>query len=169
MRTLQELCSLDFVRIFFEPLATLIVPEGQSVQWYQNPTKKCKILPKQANFRTQEGRSKEKKNLVLSKPNTDINNCHKTLSGDFLDPFFLLMKNLSHLKPIAIQNTLKTALTLKLMKHLKKWQKCFCFVWFYFFIAIIVKKNAILVKQWKFQKLKTLNSVFYILIPRPTK
>jgi len=34
--------------------------------------------------------------------------------------FFLLMKNLSHLKPIAIQNTLKTALTLKLMKHLKK-------------------------------------------------
>lgn len=141
MRTLQELCSLDFVRIFFEPLATLIVPEGQSVQWYQNPTKKCKILPKQANFRTQEGRSKEKKNLVLSKPNTDINNCHKTLSGDFLDPFFLLMKNLSHLKPIAIQNTLKTALTLKLMKHLKKWQKCFCFVWFYFFIAIIVKKK----------------------------
>jgi len=87
---------------------------------YQNPTKKCKILPKQANFRTQEGRSKEKYNLDLSKPNTDINSCQRTFSGDFLDPFFLLMKNLSHLKPIAIQNTLKTALTLKFMKHLKK-------------------------------------------------
>jgi len=48
--------------------------------------------------------------LIYRTENTDTNknNSHilKNLSGDFLDLFFLLMKNLSHLKRIAIQNTL---------------------------------------------------------------
>ena len=64
------------------------------------------------------------------------------------------------MKPIAIQNTLKTALTLKLMKHLKKMTEMLLFCLILLLHLNYCKKNAILVKQWKFLKNKTLYSVF---------
>lgn len=124
-------CSLDFSNRsphFLSPQARVC---NVTMISYQNPTKNAKFCQNRqwlSNFNARRRRSKKIQswliwNMTMATSKTIfLKSTDNTSTRNFLGCFLLLMKNLSHLKLIAIQNTL-ISLTLKMIKYLKKWRK----------------------------------------------